>query len=142
MLEFYPQKSTVLNVISDLKNSGRYTNDRVVSSVSLGFWIYMFTKVPFLRGGQSLLNIFPSKAHGLGQRAIYNELRTIKAFRNRIAHHEAICFDEFGTKSTAFVRDNYALLFKYVQFLGYSECQLFYGLDIFPDAVLRKIDNL
>lgn len=93
-------------------------------------------------GGQSLLQIFPSRTKGLGQRAIYNELQDVKTFRNRIAHHEAICFDAAGARNTAQVKANYALVIKYIQFLGYQETHLYYGLDILPDKILQKIDSL
>ena len=99
MLYSYPRRTSVLNTIAELDNGGRYTNDRVVSSVTFGFWTYLFTRVPFRSGGSTLLQVFPAKTVGLGQRAIFNELQTIKDFRNRIAHHEAICFDSTGTKS-------------------------------------------
>jgi len=93
-------------------------------------------------GGKSLLRIFPDKEKGLGQRAIYNELQAVKSFRNRIAHYEAICFDSMGSKSTSIVRDNYAIIVKYIQFLGFSESSLFYGLDVIPHKLLNKIDLL
>ena len=100
MLENHPQREAVDKIIADLDRTGRYSNDRVVSSVSFGFWTHLFSRKPFAHGGQSLLRIFPAKAKGVGQRVIYNELRSIKAFRNRIAHHEAICFDSTGVKCT------------------------------------------
>ncbi len=142
MLEFHPQKISVLQTINDLDKSGRYSSDRIASSVTFGFWTYLFTKVPFRRGGQSLLKIFPQKEVGLGQRAIYNELLTIKDFRNRIAHHEAICFDSFGSKDSSLAKSNYSTLIKYVNFLGYSGNHLYFGLDILPHSVLDSIDNL
>ena len=142
MLESHPQRLAVLKTIADLDKKGRYTNDRVVSSVTFGFWTYLFTKVPYRSGGSSLLKIFPAKAIGVGQRAVYNELQTIKDFRNSIAHHEAICFDDTGIKSTVAIRSNYALIIKYVQFLGYSASTLYYGLDSLPDKIMKKIDSL
>lgn len=142
MLETHPQKAVVEKTIQDLVKKGRYTNDRLVSSVTFGFWTYLFTKKPFAAGGKTLLQIFPAKAHGLGQRAVYNELQAIKDFRNRIAHHEAICFDDTGAKNTRPAKDSYALVIKYVQFLGYPESHLYYGLDVLPDKILQKIDTL
>lgn len=142
MLENHPQRQSILKIISDLDATGKYTNDRVVSSVTFGFWTHLFSRRPFALGGQSLLQVFPSRTKGLGQRAIYNELQDVKTFRNRIAHHEAICFDTAGAKNTAQVRANYALVIKYIQFLGYQETHLYYGLDILPDKILQKIDSL
>ena len=142
MLSQHPQKSVVDKTIADLTAAGRYTNDRVVSSVTFGFWTYLFTKKPFRLGGQSLLKIFPAKATGLGQRAIYNELMAVKNFRNRIAHHEPICFDSSGSKSTGLAKDHYNLIVRYVNFLGYPEEHLYFGLDVLPDSVLERIDRL
>ena len=142
MLGNHPQRSVVEKTIADLDKTGKYTNDRVVSSVTLGFWTHLFSRRPFVLGGQTLLQIFPARTKGLGQRAIYNELQAIKTFRNRIAHHEAICFDHTGAKSTAGVHANYSLVIKYIQFLGYPESQLFFGLDVLPDKIMQKIDTL
>lgn len=142
MLENHPQRLSVEKCIADLDKAGRYTNDRVVSSVTFGFWTHLFSRRPFALGGQTLLQIFPARTKGLGQRAIYNELRDVKTFRNSIAHHEAICFDDTGTKSTVAVRASYALVIKYIQFLGYQESHLYYGLDVLPDKIMQKIDSL
>ena len=108
----------------------------------LRFWTYLFTKKPFRLGGQSLLKIFPAKATGLGQRAIYNELMAVKNFRNRIAHHEPICFYSNGNKNTGFAKAHYDLIVRYVKFLGYPEEHLYFGLDVLPDSVLERIDRL
>lgn len=142
MLEHYPQKVNVEKTITELTATGRYTNDRLVSSVTFGFWTYLFTKKPFRLGGQSLLKVFPARTPGLGQRAIYNELQDIKNFRNKIAHHEAICFDSTGQKSVALAKDSYALILKYINFLGYAENHLYFGLDVLPNSVLDHIDTL
>ena len=142
MLENHPHRLSVEKTIAELDRDGKYTNDRVVSSVTFGFWTHLFSRSPFAIGGKSLLQIFPARSKGLGQRAIYNELQGIKTFRNRIAHHEAICFDSFGAKNTQAAKDNCALVIKYVQFLGFKDSHLYYGLDVLPDKVLRKIDTL
>lgn len=68
MIENAPQKNEVLRIITTLRQNGRYTNDRVVSSVSFGFWTHLFTRQPFRLGGQNLLRIFPNRTAGLGQR--------------------------------------------------------------------------
>ena len=142
MMENHPQRLEVIRLICNLDKAGQYSNDRLVSSVSLGFWTHLFSRRPFALGGQSLLKIFPAKTKGIGQRVIYNELQDIKNFRNRIAHHEAICFDPTGTRNTQLAEDKYTLVIKYMQFLGYPESQLFYGFDTLPDRILQKINTL
>ena len=49
MLEFHPQKATVEKTIAELDRAGKYTNDRVISSVTLGFWTYMYNKFEFFK---------------------------------------------------------------------------------------------
>lgn len=142
MLEYSPHKMEVQKNISTLVHQGKYTHDRLVSSVTFGFWTYMFTKIPFKVGGQNLLQIFPNKTIGMGQKAIYKELMQIKSFRNKIAHHEAICFDETGQKSMLFAQTNYEMILKYIEFLGYSKNHLFVGLDVLPDTIMDKIRKL
>ena len=84
----------------------------------------------------------PARQTGLGQKAIFKELQQIKMFRNRIAHHEPICFDATGRKSMVYAQANYALILKYLTFLGYDKNHLFFGLDVLPESVMNKIDAL
>lgn len=142
MLENHPHRETVVRVLRDLDVTGYYSSDRVVSSMTLGFWIHLFSRRPFALGGQSILRIFPQKDKGIGQRTIYNELKMIKTFRNRVAHHEAICFDQQGFKSSAPALSSYLLLMKYARYLGFDETKLYDGLDINPNSLLKQIDNL
>lgn len=123
-------------------SDNKYTPDKVVSSVSFGFWTYMFTKVPFRLGNQTILQIFPNRQAGLGQKAIYKELQQIKQFRNRIAHHEPICFDATGNKSMMYAQTNYAQILKYLAFFGYNKDELLFGLDVMPDTIMNKIIKL
>ena len=88
------------------------------------------------------MQVFPNKQKGLGQKAIYNELMRIKNFRNRIAHHEPICFDANSLKDVAFAQDNYQLILKYIHFLGYNKDELLFGFDVLPDTIINKITLL
>jgi hypothetical protein len=56
-------------------------------------------------------------------------LRKINILRNRIAHHEPICFDEFGKISTAMVVKRYALIKDLLQWIGCNPRELLYGID-------------
>lgn len=142
MLEHAPQRQEIERTIRMLERQGKYSNDRVVSSVSFGFWTYLFNRIPFRCGGMNLLQIFPNRTPGLAQRAIYNELQKIKSFRNRIAHHEAICFNSKGEIDLDYVREQLDLIKKYVSFLGYDPLDLFWGTGIRPYSLIEKINNI
>ena len=139
MLEHTPHKIEALKHYRQLTAKGKYTPDKMLSAQSFGFWTYMFNKIPFNAGGQNLLNIFPNKQTRLGQKAVYNELKEIKTFRNRIAHHEPICFDEQGNKSMTYAQANYKLILRYLDFLGYDEKRILYGYDVQTQKLTNQI---
>lgn len=142
MLAHSPQKTEALKHIRDLTKRGKLTPDKVVSAQSLGFWTYMFNKIPFNAGGKKILDVFPNKQVGLGQKAVYNELQDIKQFRNRIAHHEPICFDASWNRNMAYAQQNYKQILKYISFLGYSDKQILYGYDVQTKELINKIMSL
>lgn len=39
-------------------------------------------------------------------------------------------------------KNNYALIQKYISFLGYKETELFFGFDVLPDTTIQKIQTL
>ncbi len=142
MLERAPQRMEIERTIATLERQGKYSNDRLVSSLTFGFWTYLFNRIPFRNGGMNLLKIFPNRTHGLAQRAIYNELQEIKNFRNRIAHHEAICFNSMGMIDLDYAQQKLESIKKYVTFLGYDPIELFWGTGIRPYSLIEKIKNI
>ena len=87
------EKDEIKQAEADYKKRGIYNNDKMVSSLTFGFWTFLFTKNNYKKGGKTLLRIFPNKAKGKNQADVYLDLTHIREFRNRIAHHEPICFD-------------------------------------------------
>jgi hypothetical protein len=75
-----------------IKLNQKFTNDRLVSELSFGFWVYLFASQQFKAGGQNIHRIFINRPKGINQKTIFMELNQIRLLRNRIAHHEAICF--------------------------------------------------
>ncbi len=142
MLSSAPQCHEIMRTATELRRHGRYSNDRLVSSVTFGFWTYLFNRLPYRGGGNTLLQIFPNRTHGLAQRPIFNELQEIKSFRNRIAHHEAICFNINGEVDLSYCKANLELIKKYVHFLGYDHKRLFWGTGICPYSIFEKISNI
>lgn len=139
MLEHTPHRAEALKHHRQLTVKGKYTPDKMLSAQSFGFWTYMFNKIPFNAGGKNLLDIFPYKQIGLGQKAVYNELKDIKTFRNRIAHHEPICFDSMGNKDLTYAQVSYKQILKYLAFLGYDEKKVLYGYDVKTQLLINKI---
>jgi len=124
-----------------LLNNHKYTHDKLVASLSLGVWTFMFSRHCYKNSGKTLLQVFPNKTHGLNQRDIYADLDKIRSFRNRIAHHEPLCFDSAGMVNVAYVQENFSLIAKYIDFLGYNTNELLYGVET-PLQTISKIYEL
>lgn len=131
----------VLRVKNDFIRKGVYSADKMVASFSFGFWTYLFTRRNYKVGGKTLLQIFPNRRKGLKQTDVYNDLTQIREFRNRIAHHEPICFDAGHQLSTAYVCRQYALIRTYLEYMGHDADKVLKIVEK-PDSVLREIDRL
>ena len=134
-------QDTIFKERDKLLKNDIYTHDKLISSLSFGVWTFMFSRKCYKNAGKTLLKIFPNKTPGLNQKDIYEELDKIRLFRNRIAHHEHICFNSFGDIGIDSAKYIYNLMGKYIEFMGYSANNLFYGVDT-PVSMIDKIHRL
>ncbi len=124
-----------------------YTHNKLVAELGFGFWRFMFAQHQYRATGRNLLNIFPTKptssaTNQYNNKYIFNRLAEINGLRNRIAHHEPICFQPNQTiKSTTYVRQHYSLIRQLFQWMNIDESALLYGLDHI-NTVCNRIDNL
>ncbi len=118
-----------------------YTHDRLVSSISFGLWVKLFDRIQFRVGGKTLHKIFVNRPTGTNQKRIYSLLCSLRDFRNRIAHHQPICFsNEHGIDLTnAF--EHYETLLMMTRWLGYYPHKYFNRLDNIA-RIRRKIVRL
>lgn len=134
-------KDMIRETEAGFRRHGIYSNDKMVASFTMGFWTFLFTKKNYRKGGKTLLQIFPNKAKGKNQADVYLDLTHIREFRNRIAHHEPICFDGSGNISTAFARKHYQLLCDYISYFGQQPDNVIQWAER-PDEILNKIDGI
>lgn len=139
LLEY--NKDEIRQTEAGYRRRGIYNNDKMVASLTMGFWTKLFSKKRYKRGGKTLLHIFPNKAKGKNQADIYKDLTHIREFRNRIAHHEPICFDGLGNISTAFARMHYQLIRDYISYMGQSPDNVIQWAEK-PDDILKKVDSI
>lgn len=70
------------------------------------------------------------------------QLEHINELRNRLAHHEPVCFlIGQAIKNTSYARQNYALLLQLFQWMNIDETSLLYGLDHI-NIICNEIDAL
>lgn len=124
-----------------------YTHPKLIAEMDFGFWRYLFAKPQFNAAGKTLLQIFPAKPRSTAQNQynqtyIFNELEKINNVRNRIAHHEAICF-QLGHPviDTTYLSVHYSLILNLFNWQNINESELLYGIDHVHSSI-QKINNL
>lgn len=124
-----------------------YSHSKLLASLEFGIWKYMFSPVQYRVTGRTLLSIFPNKARSTPQvqynhSYIFNELDKINTLRNRIAHHEPICFLlQQPVIDTGFILNEYQKIQTLFAWMGIDSQSLLYGLD-HVKRVCDKIDKL
>jgi hypothetical protein len=124
-----------------------YTHNKLVAELGFGFWRYMFAPNQFAATGRVLLQIFPAKPTSTAstqynQTFVFNQLAQINNLRNRIAHHEPICFAPGqAVKQTIYSRQHYGLILQLFQWMSIDEGKLLYGIDHII-TVCNQIDSL
>lgn len=107
----------------------KYNHDRLVASISFGFWINLFAPMQFRYAGQTLHRIFVNRQKGTQPKDIFKVLSLILDFRNRVAHHEPLCFNSNHQKDVFYAQKHYNLILEKTSWLGHPPQDLFKGLD-------------
>ena len=137
------------SIINDAINSlgSSYTHNKLVAELGFGFWRFLFAQRQYTATGRDLLRIFPAKpissqTNQYNQNYVFNQLAEINKFRNRIAHHEPICFrNSQSIKDTTIARQQYGRIIQFFQWMNINASELLYGIDHI-NKVCTDIDNL
>jgi hypothetical protein len=144
-----PATEHTQRIINDsVKRLGdHYIHFKLMAEMDFGFWRYLFAGPQFRAGRQSLLNIFPAKPTSTPEiqynhTFVFNQLADINKLRNRVAHHEPICFAVGAqVKSTTYARYSYRLILQLFQWMDIDEGALLYGIDHINE-ICDQIDAL
>lgn len=146
-----PILSKTANVISHsynkLLSQGQYSPSKLLADMEFGMWKYMFSPLQYRLTGQTLLQIFPNKQRSsstmqINHAYIFNELDKVNTIRNRIAHHEPICFGLSGSQiDTTYIMNKYLQIQTLFAWMGIDSRALLYGLD-HVQQVCNKINEL
>lgn len=126
---------------------GNYTHTRLLSSMDFGTWRYMYSAPQFIATGRCLMAVFPNRpippiGISYNQKYLFRRLEEVNKVRNRIAHHEPICFvSGTNTHSTQYVRQNYQLLLELITWMGIDASNLLRNSEKVL-TICDKIDNL
>ena len=125
-----------------------YKHSKLLSSLNMGTWKYMFANVQYRASNKCLLRVlvFPNKPissaeFNCNNTYIFNELDKVNTLRNRIAHHEPICFTHTSqTVDTTYILNEYQKIQTLFLWMGIDSRALLYGLD-HVQAVCKKIND-
>lgn len=135
------------NINDAIRNLHVYSHHKLIAELGFGFWRFMFAQNQFNATGRVLLRVFPSKptstpAIQYNNTYIFKHLAQLNDIRNRMAHHEPICFlPGQPIKNTTYARQHYNLILQLFQWMQIDEAALLYGLDHINN-VCNEIDNL
>ncbi len=135
------------NINDALGHLHTYSHHKLVAELGFGFWRFMFAPHQYNATGRILLRVFPSKPISTAtlqynNNYIFNQLAKLNEIRNRIAHHEPICFlPGQPVKDTTYTRQHYNLILQLFQWMQIDEAALLYGLDHINN-VCNEIDTL
>lgn len=118
-----------------LQSAGTYSHAKLLAEMEFGIWKYMFSPLQYRVTGRNLLSIFPNKPRSsremqYNQTYIFNELDKVNSLRNRIAHHETICFaSNTSDIDTSYIINIYSKIKTLFAWMDIDSNSLLYGLD-------------
>lgn len=146
-----PKTLRTLKIIRKAYNilnlNGSYTPSKLMAEMEFGIWKYMYSSPEYAATGQKLLSVFPVKPKStvtlqIDNKYIFNELNCINQIRNRIAHHEPICFVAgLPVKTVNYIQREYQRILKLLSWMGIEGEGLLYGID-HVSSISKKIIDL
>lgn len=142
-------KRIIDKAYNGLVRSNNYSHSKLLSEMEFGVWKYMFSNPQYTLTGQCLLSIFPNKpistaGQQFNNSYIFKELDYINNLRNRIAHHEPICFGNGQNRTTidtSYAHNRYNRILILLSWLDIDGNSLLYGLgDVV--GIINRINNL
>lgn len=128
-------KKIIAKAYNELIVNGSYTSTKLMAEMEFGVWKYMYSGPQYAATGQKLLSVFPLKPRSsltiqIDNKYIFNELDHINQLRNRIAHHEPICFaTALPVKSISYVQSEHDRIMKLFTWMSIDGPSLLYGID-------------
>ena len=132
---------------NELVSKGKYSCSKMLSAMEFGVWKYMYSAPQYRASGRRLLKVFPNKPKSSAKKQynnqlIFNELDAINRLRNRIAHHEPICFlQDKEIVSTVYLHNCYERILTLFSWMGIDSKALLYGLDHIQ-RLIKKIEQI
>lgn len=132
---------------TELLSTGTYSPSKMLSAMEFGIWKYLFSSTEYRATGKTLLKVFPMKPKSslsmqYDNSYIFNELDAINRLRNRIAHHEPVCFSQgMDIVSTAHLQSCYSRIMALFTWMGIPAKNLLFGINHVL-CICQKIEKM
>ena len=133
--KLYKTREIIERAYRKLQKNGTYSHSKLLAEMEFGIWKYMFSPLQYRLTGRSLLKIFPNKTRSsaemqYNQSYVFNELDKVNTLRNRLAHHEPICFYLNEPEiDTGYIVTEYQKIQSLFAWMGIDSRTMLYGLD-------------
>lgn len=133
--DFRETRKIIERAYHKLVNNGTYSHSKLLAEMEFGVWKYMFSAKQYRATGRSLLKIFPNKTRSTpemqyNQSYVFNELDKVNTLRNRLAHHEPICFYLNEPEiDTGYIVTEYQKIQSLFAWMDIDSRAMLYGLD-------------
>jgi len=140
-------KKIIEKAYNRLRRQGNYSHSKLVAEMEFDVWKYMYSSLQYRATGQCLLKVFPNKPRSsatiqYNNSFIFNELDKVNSLRNRIAHHEPICFKAHTSEiDISYILNEYQKIQTLFSWIGIDAHSMLYGLD-HMQSVCAKINGL
>ena len=128
-------KRIISKSYSRLMRNDNYSHSKLIAEMEFGVWKYMYSPLQFRLTKQCLLKVFPNKPKSssfiqYNNSYIYNELDKVNSLRNRIAHHEPVCFRHKNPiVDTSYILNEYQKIQTLFSWMEIDARSMLYGLD-------------
>lgn len=140
----FSKTKQIINYAYSKACAKEYNRNKLLAECEFGVWRYMFAPKQYHAMGDCLIAIFPNIPERMGKFRcnevfVYNELTKINIFRNRIAHHEPICFDkEKEHRSSRQARFIYRQICNFISWMDIDYTEFLADID----EVIPACDNI
>lgn len=133
--QFRQTNRIISKAYQKLNANGAYSHSKLLAEMDFGVWKYMFSNPQYRAAWRVLLSIFPNRPRSsavmqYNNTYVFNELDGVNTIRNRIAHHEPVCF-MIGqdTICTSYLLQQYQRIQTLFTWMNVDARAMLYGLD-------------
>lgn len=118
---------------------------RVIAEQTFGFWTSFFSSIIYKILCGVTIHAFSNRPTSCQRSLIFDSLEQIRAFRNRISHHEPICFNKAGQKDFSEANRIHNLIKEVLTWIDPDMMSFLKEIDYVDDTIKRmdsKYNNL